>query len=116
MSGVHWAGSSVANVGTARSSEHGSAVNWSLWPVDGDGVLRLQFVDTLQPRLTPEGVDRAWTKHPSIAVVRLAPDVVENDGVALELDQFSGAFIDDLRHAGPDPVGTSAIGDFFGIE
>lgn len=72
--------------------------------------------DTLQPDLTPVGVNASRTEHPAVAVSGLANDRVENDARSFEFPHQTRFLINDFGNFLEDAERPAAIGNHLCIE
>src|SRR5262245_27317210 len=88
------------------------------------GMLRVRFaslarfttVRALQPDLSPVGIDRARTKHPTRAVPPAAKHSVQHDGGILHVEQLPGPLVEDPFDTARDAICPAAIRHRFGVE
>src|SRR5882762_1344345 len=86
-----------------------------LCSLSGVRVRRTLCLYPLEPNLSPVRVDTSRTEKAAFAVAGLANDGIKYDARALHLLHFSSSFVNDLRYALENCVGSSAIRNEFRV-
>src|SRR5258706_8019961 len=72
--------------------------------------------NSLQPDFAPPGINTSWAEHSAIAVTRLAPYPLQNDGRGFHCRHFSRLLVYKVRHPGPDSINATTIRNQFSVE